>query len=141
MLTSFYDIMIFGDNMNTKEINVLALAFLGDALYELYIRRYLLSIGYNDVNKLQKETVKYVSAKNQARFLKILSDEFFFNEDETNIVKRARNYRNNNHPKNCDILTYKHATGLEALLGELYLNGQMARIEEIINRILEVEGC
>lgn len=124
--------------MNTKEINVLALAFLGDCVYELYIRDYLLKKGYNDVNKLQKEAIKYVSAKNQAHFIKILNEESFFTEEELKTIKRARNYRSNSHPKNCDILTYKHATGLEALLGELYLNNKIDRVTAIVSKILEV---
>ncbi|NLA33681.1 MAG: ribonuclease III [Tenericutes bacterium] len=123
--------------MNTKEINILALAFLGDSVYELYIRDYLLKKGINDVNKLQKETVKYVSAKNQAAIIEKLQKEGFFSSSEMNIIKRGRNNRSSNHPKNCDILTYKYATGLEALVGELYLKKNTNRLEQLFNKIWE----
>ena len=121
--------------MQTKEINVLVLAYLGDTVYENYIRKYLISKNIAHVNDLQKEAVKYVSAKSQAKFLTELVDKNFFSEEELTIIKRARNYKNKSHPKNCDIITYKYATGLEALIGYLELEGQHKRIEEIMNFI------
>ena len=121
--------------MQTKEINVLVLAYLGDTVYENYIRKYLISKNIANVNDLQKEAVKYVSAKSQAQFLTELVDKNFFSEEELTIIKRARNYKTKSHPKNCDIITYKYATGLEALIGYLELEGQHKRIEEIMNFI------
>lgn len=122
--------------MSVKEINVLVLAYLGDTIYEDYIRKYLISLGINHVNDLQKKATDYVSAKNQAKFLRKMMDEEFLNEKEISVVKRARNYKSNSHPKNCDIVTYKYATGLEALIGYLELNEQKDRIDEIMNYIL-----
>ena len=122
--------------MSVKEINVLVLAYLGDTIYEDYIRKYLISLGINHVNDLQKKATGYVSAKNQAKFLRKMMDEEFLNEKEISVVKRARNYKSNSHPKNCDIITYKYATGLEALIGYLELNEQKDRIDEIMNYIL-----
>ncbi len=120
----------------TKEINSLVLAYLGDTIYEDYIREFLIKSGIANVNDLQKESIKYVSANAQAKILKKLMDEKFFNEDELIIIKRARNHKSISHPKNCDIVTYRYATGFEALIGYLKLENDINRIEEIINHIL-----
>lgn len=123
--------------MTVNEINVLVLAYLGDTIYENYVRRFLIANGIAKVDALQKEAVKYVSAKSQANFLeKMLSANFLF-EEEISVVKRARNYKTTSHPKNCDIVTYKYATGLEALIGYLDLNNKKERIDEIMNFILK----
>ena len=122
--------------MNALEVNVLVLAYLGDTIYENYIRRYLIHKGIGNVNDLQKEAIQYVSAKAQARFLNHYIEKGFFTEEEITVVKRARNYKVSHHPKNCDILTYKHATGLEALIGYLDLLGKQKRIEEIMEGII-----
>ena len=123
--------------MEAKNRNSLALAYIGDAIYEVYIREYLLSQGLEKVNKLQKEATKYVSARGQASYLKMMLDDNFFKEDELSIVMRARNHKTNSSPKNTDIVTYKNATGLEALIGCLYLEKKYDRIAEIMNYIKE----
>lgn len=123
--------------MNVLEINVLVLAYLGDVIYENYIRHFLLQQGYSNVEKLQNEAVKYVSAKNQAKFLQELIDRQFFTSEELDVIKRARNYKSNRHPKNCDILTYKHATALEAVIGYLDCLQKKDRIDNIFEIILE----
>lgn len=120
----------------TKEINALVLAYLGDTIYEDYIREYLIRQGIANVNDLQKEAIKYVSAKAQSGILKRLIDDNFFSDEELEIIRRARNHKTISHPKNCDIVTYKHATGFEALIGYLKLENNVTRIEEIINKIL-----
>jgi ribonuclease-3 family protein len=85
---------------------------------------------------LQTEAVKYVSAKNQSNYLRKLIDENVLSDAELDIVKRGRNYKRAGHPKNTDIQTYKMSTGFEALLGYLYLNNNLERLEEIINYIV-----
>ena len=122
--------------MNVLEINALVLAYLGDTIYEDYIRKYLINLGINNVNELQKKSTEYVSAKNQAKFLQEMLNNNFLEEKEIDVVKRARNYKSNSHPKNCDIITYKHATGLEALIGYLELSNNHKRIDQIMNYIL-----
>ena len=122
--------------MKTCEINVLVLAYLGDTIYENYVRRYLIDKGIGNVNDLQSESIKYVSAKNQANYIKKMIDKNFFSEEELDIIKRARNYKTTSHPKNCDIVTYKYATGLEALIGYLGLEDNKERINSIMNYIL-----
>ncbi len=122
--------------MNTLEINVLVLAYLGDTIYENYVRKFLINQKIGNVNDLQKSAINYVSAKNQAKFLQEMIDQNFLVEQELDMVRRARNYKTTSHPKNCDIVTYKHATGLEALIGYLELENKHQRIDEIMNFIL-----
>ena len=117
--------------------NMLVLAYLGDSIYEVYIRKYLVDLGIAKVKDLQAESIKYVSAKSQASYLKELMDNNLLTEDEINIVKCARNHKNNHKPKNCDIVTYNWATGFEALIGYLYLENKTDRMEEIINYIIK----
>ena len=131
-----YVIMLLVICMNLLEVNVLVLAYLGDTVYENYVRRYLIKKGIAHVNDLQKEAVHYVSAKSQAGFLFELIDKNILSEEELDIVKRARNYKTTSHPKSCDIVTYKNATGLEALIGYLELSNNKERIDEIMNFIL-----
>ncbi len=123
--------------MDVREINVITLAYLGDAIYEMYIRNYLIKSGIALVDDLQKAAIRYVSAKGQDRILKLLITNNYLFDEELAIVKRGRNYNRVTHPKNTNIMTYKMATGFEALIGYLYLDNQKKRIDEIINYILE----
>lgn len=122
--------------MNTIEVNSLVLAYLGDSVYENYVRLYLVKKGLNHVKTLQEESLKYVSAKSQAKILKELVNNNIFNKYEQEIIRRARNTKTNSHPKNTDIITYKEATSLEALFGYLKLENNIERIEELMNIIL-----
>lgn len=123
--------------MNLLEVNVLVLAYMGDTVYENYVRHYLIDKGIGNVNDLQTESLKYVSAKSQARYIQDMINGNFLDDRELDIVKRARNYKTTSHPKSCDIITYKYATGLEALVGYLYLDNNIERINEIMNFILK----
>lgn len=120
--------------MNTKQINVQVLALLGDAVFSLYIREELLKLGFNNPNLLQIESTNYVSAKSQAKILEELINKQVLTESEIDTVKRGRNNKKDNHPKNTDIITYKLSTGFEALLGDLYLNNK-ERLKEILSYI------
>ena len=124
------------DIINNKDINVLVLAYLGDNVYEYYVRKFLVEKNISSVDVLQKTAVNYVSAKSQASFLEQLINNDFFSEEELSIIKRARNHKGHGHPKNCDIVTYKHATALEALIGYLKLEKRDDRIESIMSFIL-----
>ena len=122
--------------MNVDNINVLALAYLGDAIYEERVREYLIRSGISLVDDLQKETIRYVSARNQAKNISYLINTKYLTDREINIVKRGRNYKKNRHPRHTDIITYKLSTGFETLIGYLYLNNEKKRVEEIIAYIL-----
>ena len=122
--------------MKVVEINSLVLAYLGDAIYEEYVRKYLINKGIANVDSLQKESVKYVSAKAQKEIIERLISEEFLTEEELDVFKRSRNCKSNTHPKNCDIGDYKMATGLEALIGYLDLVGNKSRVDEIMKKVL-----
>lgn len=122
--------------MDVNSLNVLVLAYLGDTIYENYVRRYLINLGVANVNDLQKRAISFVSAKNQAKFVTKMIDEDFLADDEIAIFRRARNYRSSSHPKNCDIITYKYATGLEAIIGYLDLKNKKERVAEVMQFIL-----
>ena len=117
--------------------NVLALAYIGDAVYSVYIRKFLIDKGICKVDKLQKDSVNYVSAKAQAKFVEDMIDKNFLTDDELDIFYRARNHKGTRHPKNTDIITYKYSTGFEAIIGYLYMNNNINRLEEFIKFILE----
>lgn len=120
---------------DVRLINVIALAYLGDAIYEVYIREFLIRLGIVRVEELQKKAVFYVSAKGQASILKRLLDENKLTSEEIDIVKRGRNYKRSSHPKHTDILTYKLSTGFETLIGYLYLSKNEERLAEIFDYI------
>lgn len=124
--------------MNTNLINSLVLAYIGDAIYELEIRNRLILSGINKVNELQKVCTKYVSAKGQSSFIERMVELNMLTDDELDVYKRARNSKIKSHPANTDIITYKRATGFEALFGYLYLNNNFDRIHALIDFIMEV---
>lgn len=120
--------------MDLRTINVISLAYLGDSVYELYIRESLLKKGLVYVDDMQKEAVNYVSAKAQSKMLDDMIENNFLSEEELDVVKRGRNYKRNSHPKNTDIITYKKSSGFEALIGYLYLK-DLDRLKEIFDYI------
>ena len=118
-------------------INVITLAYIGDAVYELYIREMYLEKGIYKVDDIQREVTKYVCAKGQVNFLNYLMDNKKLTIEELDIVKRGRNYNRSSHPKNTDIITYKLSTGFEALIGSLYLSNK-DRLNEILSYVKEL---
>ena len=126
--------------MNTETINVITLAYMGDAIYEVYIRELFIKNGLIKVEELQKEVTKYVSAKGQAQILNRLIEENILTEEEIEIVKRGRNYKKSIHPKHTPLAIYKKSTGFEALIGYLYLSNNQKRLKQILETI-EVNLC
>lgn len=116
-------------------MNNLVLAYLGDAVYELHVREYLLNCGICKVKDLQKKAISFVSASAQADKLNDLLERDIFTDEEIDIIKRGRNAHSHTN-KSTDISTYKKATGFETLIGYLYLNDK-ARLEEIIAEVLK----
>ena len=109
----------------------LVLAYMGDAVYELYIRSMLVSKANTQVNKLHKEATKYVKAKAQSELVEKIMDKL--TEEELAINKRGRNAHSYTSAKNADIVDYRRATGFEALIGYLYIKGDKERIFELLN--------
>lgn len=122
--------------MDIREYDIKALAYIGDAVYELYIRRHIMEGSHEQVNKLHKKAVKYVSAKAQAYVIACIENKF--TDAEHAIFKRGRNAVSNTVPKNTDVITYKIATGFEAVIGYLYLNKENERLEEILSESVEI---
>lgn len=127
--------------MNPNNMNILVLAYLGDSVYEHYIRTYLIQQNIANVNDLQTASLRYVSAKSQAKIIQELINRNQLTEEEQAIYRRARNAKNNHHPKNCDIVTYKQATGLEGIIGYLEILGKTARLQEILKTIVGEIVC
>ena len=112
-----------------------ALAYIGDSIYDLVIRTMVMNRGAKAVGKMHKEVSGYVNAKAQADiFFRI---ETLLTEEEAAVFRRGRNAKTGSTPKNADLATYRHATGLEAVLGYLYLEGKLERIFELIAAGLE----
>lgn len=125
--------------MQANMYNGLSLAYVGDAVYELYIRKYALSIGLTKVNALHKKVTEFTSGEAQCRFIRKLLEDNVLTEEEIGIYKRGRNSHVNSSRKNIDLATYLDATGFEALIGFLYLNGSIDRLEELIALIIDVK--
>ncbi len=131
---------VMGLNIKTSEkinlLNPLKLAYLGDVVYEVYIRNYILNKCGGNVNELHKASTKLVKAGAQAHIIHTLENEL--TQEEWNIVKRGRNQKSNSVPKNARLTDYKYATGFEALIGYLYLLKRHGRVEEIIIRSIQI---
>jgi ribonuclease-3 family protein len=124
--------------INKNEINQmspLVWAYMGDAVYEKFIREYVIKQGLCKNGALHKKSIKFVSATGQAGIIKKLESNL--TEEEKNIVRRGRNSNPHSTAKNADVIDYKYATGLEALIGYLYLIGEIERLEEILNKCVE----
>lgn len=122
-------------------INGIALAFEGDAVYSMYIRRHLIFQGMTKPNKLHQEATKYVSARAQASLISLMLEENVLTEKELEIYKRGRNTNSHTKAKNADVVTYRMSTGFEAVMGYLHMTEEIARLEELINWCIDaVEG-
>ena len=122
----------YENKVNEKQLNSLALAYMGDAVLETYVRYHLLQNGQVKPNLLHKEATRYVSAKAQSSVLHQMKEEGFFLEEEIAILKEGEMQSLDRIPKNTDVQTYRYSTAFEALLGSLYLAGNQERLEEII---------
>jgi ribonuclease III family protein len=127
----------YQEKVNANQLNSLALAYVGDAVYEIYVRRHLLQSGKVKPNHLHREGTKYVSAKAQCRVLFRMMDEKLLSEEELAVVMRGRNAKSGTVPKNTDVQTYHYSTAFEALMGFLYLTEKIERLEELILKSFE----
>lgn len=119
-----------------NQINTTALAYLGDAVYEVEVRRRMMLEGAENVDRLHQMSVRFVRAESQAYAVKHLTEKL--SEEEQALVKRARNRKIATKPKNLDPVIYKLATAFEALIGYLYLKRDMERLDEIITQSIEL---
>jgi ribonuclease-3 family protein len=119
-----------------EDLPLLVLAYVGDAVYELAVREYLISTGLAKVNRLHNETVKYVNAGAQAKALHAL--EGMFTADEAAVVRRGRNAKSPHTPRSAGMIEYRRSTALECLIGFLYLKGETGRLAEIMDAALEI---
>ena len=118
-----------------SQMSPLVWAYMGDAVYEKFIREYVIRQGLCKNGLLHKKSIKYVSAKGQSQILKEIED--FLTDEEKDIVRRGRNSNPHSTAKNADIVEYKYATGFEASIGWLYLNEKEERLEEILKKCVE----
>ena len=121
---------------NETEVNMmspLTWAYVGDCVYELYIRTELINKTNLKPHKLHIESIKYVKAQAQAKFLQEIYEDL--SEQEKDIVRRGRNSENHHLPKNCDLQDYMYATAFEALIGYLYLTKKEDRLKAILDKV------
>lgn len=118
--------------LDAKQLNSLALAYMGDAIFETYVRRHLLYSGKIRPNQLHRAGTTYVSAKAQCQTLFQMMDDKLLDEEELAVVMRGRNAKSGTVPKNTDVQTYHYSTAFEALMGHLYLTGKKERLEELV---------
>lgn len=116
----------------------LVLAYMGDAVYEMFVRQYVISQPNHRPHHLHRESVHYVSARAQSRALQALLPQL--TEEETDIVKRGRNAKSGTMPKNADVLEYRHSTAFECLIGYLYYKGEQERLSELLHAALEARN-
>ena len=123
------------ESKTLKQLNTDALAYIGDSVYEVFVRERVLESGTVKAANLHRASTKYVKAKAQAEVIRTMFDSL--TEEEQRLVKRARNHRYNSKAKNADPVTYKWATAFEALIGYLHLAGE----EERLAWAMETAAC
>lgn len=128
----------FKNDQEIRSLSALTLAYIGDTVYDLYVRNRLICTADYKTGKLHLMAINHVCAKAQAKALDAIID--MFTEDEHDILKRAKNTKNATIPKNVDPKTYKKATALEALIGYLYLAEKNERVMEILDAAYKVNG-
>lgn len=126
-------------NFDCKDVDIrtyspLTLAYIGDAIYDLVIRTIVVERGNRSANHLHKKTVTYVNARVQAKMMDVLEEEL--TEEEQAVYHRGRNAKSYTSAKNASIIEYRKATGLEALCGYLYLQGEQERMLILIRTAL-----
>lgn len=124
---------------NPMELPGLTLAYIGDAVWEVYVRQFLVFSGETRPHRLHKRATGFVKAKAQSDILFSMMDEL--SEEEQSVVRRGRNAKSGTIPKNADVMEYKQATAFESLMGYLYLAGHHERLQEIAKKaIFIIEG-
>jgi ribonuclease III family protein len=120
------------------QLNALALAYMGDAVYEQAVREHLIRSGRVKPNILHRQSTTFVSAKAQAVVLKRLTEEGYLTDAELAVMRRGRNAKSGSVPKNTDVQTYNFSTAFEAVLGWLYLKEEEERLQATIRYAIEI---
>ncbi|MBU0436712.1 ribonuclease III [Staphylococcus succinus] len=123
--------------MDNKLLNPLTLAYMGDAVLDQHVREYIVLKLKAKPNRLHQEAKRYVSAKSQAQTLEYLMEHNWFSESEQDIVRRGRNAKSYTKAKNTDIQTYRKSSGLEAVIGFLYLEKEYERLSALLETIIQ----
>jgi ribonuclease-3 family protein len=123
--------------IDIKMLNPLIWAYIGDSVYEMYVRSFIISDKKRTSADLHKKSIKYVKASAQSAHLELLAA--FLTEEESDVVRRGRNSKANHLPKNANVIDYRRATAFEALIGYLYLLKRFDRLGEIIRIVLKAE--
>lgn len=123
-------------NIDAKQLNSLALAYIGDAVYELKVRNHLLQTGEVKPNELHREAITFVSAKAQANIIHHWLENDVLTNEEKAVVRRGRNAKSLSIPKNISVQIYRYATAFEALLGYHYLSDNKNRLDELLERAI-----
>ena len=138
MTEKFLDSASCGFKISPNEYSPLNLAYIGDSVFEIFVRTMVIKNGNMPVNKLHKISKSFVNAKSQAHMFDKIKDSL--TEEELAVMKRGRNAKSFTSAKNATIIDYRHATGLEALFGYLYIKGEIKRLNEIFNMCIEKEN-
>jgi len=125
--------------VDAKELSSVALAYVGDDVYELFIRNHLIQKGGVKPNELHHQAVQFVSAPAQARVVKMWLADNMLTKEEAAVVRRGRNAKTHSVPKNISIEAYKYATAFEALIGYHYLNGDDDRLRELLQLVIQFD--
>ncbi|UQS83947.1 Mini-ribonuclease 3 [Bombilactobacillus thymidiniphilus] len=124
-----------------QQLNGVTLAYLGDAVWEVYVRQHLLEQGLTKVNRLQQRATHFVSAKSQAALIALMQEQDYLTPTEAEVFKRGRNAKSYTHAKNTSVQTYNISTGFEAIFGYLQISQQTKRTREMAQWCIEqVEG-
>ncbi len=123
-------------DINPRDVNPIVLAYLGDGIYELFVRNIVVKTGISKVHELHRLSVDFVKAESQAKALKSIQD--MLTEEEMGIVRRGKNHKMSSIPKNVGIMEYKMATAFEALLGYLYLLKKEERLRELMEKSITI---
>jgi ribonuclease-3 family protein len=121
--------------MDVKMLNPLVWAYIGDAVYEVYVRSHIISEGIKNAKDLHRASIKYVKASEQSKILEGINSSL--SEEEQNIVRRGRNTKTHHIPKNAEVIDYRMATAFECLIGYLFLMKRYDRLDEIMKNIFK----
>lgn len=124
------------DEIEVNQMSPLVWAYIGDSVYEQYVRNYLVTNTKYKPHKLHVEATKFVKAAAQAKILQNIENDL--TEEEKEVVRRTRNTKNHHLPKNSNVQEYMYATAFEGLIGYLHLTKKEERLQEILKKSLEI---